>query len=145
VAPTVLTDVPLDTRIMKEEIFGPLLPVIPYQSLDEALQIINDQPSPLSLYVFSEREATVDTVLNRTTAGSTCVNEGFLHFLNPNLPFGGKGESGIGRAHGIRSFKEFSNERSVLRRTYGSDLLKTLYPPYSRLTTRMADWVLRYF
>jgi aldehyde dehydrogenase (NAD+) len=145
VAPTLLTDVSLDAPIMQEEIFGPLLPVLSYQSLDEALQVINDRPAPLSLYVFSEREATVDTILSRTTAGSTCVNEGFLHFVNPNLPFGGKGESGIGRGHGRRSFLEFSNERSVLRRTYGSDLLDTLYPPYDRFTSRVADWVLRYF
>jgi len=144
-APTVLTDVPLDAQIMRDEIFGPLLPVVPYQSLDEALQIINDRPAPLSLYVFSEREATVDAVLNRTTAGTTCVNEGFIHFVNPSLPFGGKGDSGLGRAHGERSFQEFSNERSVLRRTYGSDILQTLYPPYNRLTSRVADWVLRYF
>lgn len=145
VAPTVLTDVPLQAAIMQEEIFGPLLPVIPYQSLDEALRIINDRPPPLSMYVFSDRESTVDAVLSRTTAGSTCVNEGFLHFVNPNLPFGGRGESGIGRGHGRRSFLEFSNERSVLRRSYGADLLQTLYPPYNRLTTRVADWVLRYF
>jgi aldehyde dehydrogenase (NAD+) len=145
VAPTVLTDVPMDAQIMQDEIFGPLLPVLPYQTLDEALDIINDRPAPLSLYVFSERDATVDTVLSRTTAGSTCVNEGFLHFVNPNLPFGGKGESGIGRGHGLRSFREFSNERSVLRRTYGSDLINTLYPPYDRLTSQVADWVLRFF
>jgi aldehyde dehydrogenase (NAD+) len=145
VAPTVLTNVPLDTEVMQEEIFGPLLPVIPYESLDEALQIINDRPDPLSLYVFSERETTVDTILNRTTAGTTSVNEALLHFINPNLPFGGKGESGIGRGHGHRSFREFSNERSVLRRSYGSDLLRALYPPYDRLTSRVADWVLRYF
>jgi aldehyde dehydrogenase (NAD+) len=145
VAPTVLTDVPLDARVMQEEIFGPLLPVVSYQTLDDAVQVINDRPAPLSLYVFTDRESTVDTILSRTTAGSTCVNEGFLHFINPNLPFGGKGESGIGRGHGERSFREFSNERSVLRRTYGSDLLQALYPPYDRLTTRVADWVLRYF
>jgi len=145
VAPTVLTDVPLDADIMQEEIFGPLLPVIAYESLDEALRIINDRPDPLSLYVFSERETTVDTVLNRTTAGTTSVNEALLHFVHPNLPFGGKGESGIGRGHGRRSFREFSNERSVLRRSYGSDLFRPLYPPYDRLTSRMADWVLRFF
>ena len=145
VAPTVLTDVPLGARIMQDEIFGPLLPILSYQSLDEALQIINDRPAPLSLYIFSERDATVDTVLNQTTAGTTCVNEGFIHFINPSLPFGGKGESGLGRAHGFRSFQEFSNERSVLRRTYGSDLLQALYPPYNRLTSQVADWVLRYF
>jgi len=145
VAPTILTDVPLGTQIMEEEIFGPLLPILSYSSLDEALRIINNRPSPLSLYIFSERETTVETVLQRTTAGSTCVNEGFIHFLNPSLPFGGKGESGLGRAHGYRSFQEFSNERSVLRRTYGSDILKTLYPPYNRLTSQVADWVLRFF
>jgi len=145
IAPTVLTDVPLDADLMHEEIFGPLLPVLRYRSLDEALRIINDRPPPLSLYVFSERESTVDTVLRRTTAGSTCVNEALLHFVHPNLPFGGKGESGIGRGHGVRSFREFSNERSVLRRSYGSDLLRPLYPPYNRLTSRLADWVLRFF
>ncbi len=145
VAPTVLTDVPLDADIMQDEIFGPLLPIIAVQSLDDALQIINDRPPPLSLYVFSERETTVDTLLRRTTAGSTCVNEGLLHFINPNLPFGGKGQSGIGRGHGRRGFREFSNERSVLRRSYGSDLLRPLYPPYDRLTSRVADWVLRFF
>ncbi len=145
VAPTVLTDVPLDADIMQKEIFGPLLPVIAYESLDEALQVINDRPDPLSFYVFSERDSTVDTVLSQTTAGSTCVNEALLHFIHPYLPFGGKGESGIGRGHGRRSFREFSNERSVLRRSYGSDLLRPLYPPYDRLTNRVADWVLRFF
>jgi aldehyde dehydrogenase (NAD+) len=145
IAPTVLTDVPLDTDIMQDEIFGPLLPIQRYRSLDEALQIINDRPPPLSLYVFSELETTIDTLLNRTTAGSTCVNEALIHFVHPNLPFGGKGESGIGRGHGRRAFREFSNERSVLRRSYGSDVLRPLYPPYDRLTSRLADWVLRFF
>ena len=145
VAPTVLTDVPLDTRIMQEEIFGPVLPVLPYSTLDEAVGIINDRPAPLSLYAFTERAATVDQLLGETSAGSTCVNEGFIHFVNPTLPFGGKGESGLGRGHGRRGFREFSNERSVLRRTYGSELLRPLYPPYDRLTSRLADWVLRYF
>lgn len=145
VAPTVLTDVPLDSALMQKEIFAPLLPVLPYTTLDDALQIINARPAPLSLYVFSERESTVASLLQRTTAGSTCVNEALLHFANPNLPFGGIGESGLGRAHGHRGFREFSNERSVLRRSAGSDLLRPLYPPYDGWTRRLADWVLRYF
>ena len=145
VAPTVLTGVPAESRIMQEEIFGPILPVLPYSSLDEALDTINARPAPLSLYLFTERDATVDTVLAHTTAGSTCVNEGFLHFVNPNLPFGGKGESGIGRGHGHYSFREFSNERAVLRRRYGGGILRTLFPPYDRLTSRVAGWVMRYF
>ncbi len=145
VAPTLLTEVPLDTAMMQSEIFGPLLPIRSYDLIDDALRIVNDRPEPLSFYVFTERDATVDTVLTHTTAGSTCVNEGFLHFVNPSLPFGGKGESGIGRGHGRWSFREFSNERAVLRRTYGSAFMSTLYPPYDRLTSRITDWILRFF
>lgn len=145
VAPTILTDVPLDARLMQKEIFGPLLPIISFQTLDEAIDIINNRSSPLSMYLFTERTSTIDTVLNRTSAGSTCVNEGFLHFVNPYLPFGGKGESGIGRGHGRRGFREFSNERSVLRRSFGADILQPLYPPYDRFTSRLADWVIRFF
>lgn len=145
VAPTVLTDVPLEATMMQEEIFGPLLPILSFQTRDEAVTVINERAAPLSLYLFTQRESSIEAILNRTTAGSTCVNEGFIHFLNPHLPFGGKGESGIGRAHGRRTFREFSNERAVLRRTFGSDLLDTLYPPYDQITRRVADWVLRYF
>lgn len=145
VAPTVLTDVPLDTSIMQEEIFGPLLPLIPYTSLDDALRIVNERPEPLSLYLFTECTATEDAVLRRTTAGSTCINEGFLHFNHPELPFGGKGESGIGRGHGRHGFEAFSNERAVLRRSYASSLLTLFYPPYGSLSQRMIDALLRCF
>jgi aldehyde dehydrogenase (NAD+) len=145
VAPTVLTNVPLDADLMQQEIFGPLLPIIPYSSLDHALHIINERSPPLSLYLFTEDACTVDTILNRTSAGSTCVNEGVLHFNNPALPFGGKGESGIGRGHGRSAFEAFSNERAVLRRTYGADLIDLFYPPYSRFTQRIVDAVVRYF
>jgi aldehyde dehydrogenase (NAD+) len=145
VAPTVLTDVPADSRILQEEIFGPLLPVRPYATLDQAVDFINERPAPLSLYLFTDRDATVDTILTETSAGSTCVNEGFVHFVNPSLPFGGTGESGIGRGHGRRGFQAFSNERAVLRRRYGSDWLRPLYPPYDGLTGRLVNWIQRYF
>lgn len=145
VSPTVLTDVPLDTTLMQQEIFGPLLPILSVESLDEALHIVNERPPPLSLYLFTEDEATVDAVLGRTTAGSTCVNEGLLHFNNPELPFGGVGESGFGRGHGEAGFRAFSNERSVLRRSYGSALLRMLYPPYDSFTNMVVDKILRYF
>lgn len=144
VSPTILTDVPPDTSIMQEEIFGPLLPVLSFQTLDEALQIVNERPNPLSLYLFTDRDSTVEAVLNRTSAGSTCINETLLHFGNPELPFGGAGNSGIGRGHGEAGFRAFSNERSVMRRTYGSALLRTLYPPYDTFTTGLVDKVLRY-
>jgi len=144
VGPTILTDVPTEATVMQEEIFGPLLPVRSYQTLDEALQIVNDRPNPLSLYLFTERESTVETVLGRTTAGSTCINETLLHFANPELPFGGAGHSGVGRGHGKAGFRAFSNERSVLRRSYGSALLRSLYPPYDSFAEGIANKLLRY-
>ncbi|MFP4227684.1 MAG: aldehyde dehydrogenase family protein [Salinivenus sp.] len=144
VAPTVLTDVPLDADMMQEEIFGPLLPVHPFQTLDEALHIVNERATPLSLYLFTERDATVEAVLSRTTAGSTCINEGFLHYNHPELPFGGKDESGIGRGHGRRGFEAFSNERSVLRRSYGAWAVSQLFPPYGQISKRLVDWALRF-
>jgi aldehyde dehydrogenase (NAD+) len=145
VSPTILTDVPLDTSLMREEIFGPVLPVLPVSTIDEAITLVNDRPHPLSLYLFTEREARVETVLAQTTAGSTCINEGLLHFANPHLPFGGVGQSGMGRGHGEAGFRTFSNERSVLRRRYGASLLSPLFPPYDSLTKQLADKVLRYF
>ncbi|MFB6271812.1 MAG: aldehyde dehydrogenase family protein [Salinibacter sp.] len=145
VSPTILTDVPLDTDLMRDEIFGPLLPVLSVSSLDEALRIVNDRPNPLSMYLFTEREPTVEAVLARTSAGSTCINEGFLHFGNPSLPFGGAGHSGIGRGHGEAGFRAFSNERSVMHRRYGASLLRLLFPPYDGATRRVATAVLRYF
>ncbi|MFB6099471.1 MAG: aldehyde dehydrogenase family protein, partial [Salinibacter sp.] len=145
VSPTVLTEVPLDAELMREEIFGPLLPVRSVQTLDEALHVINDRPNPLSMYLFTERESTTETVLSRTTAGSTCINEGFIHFGNPSLPFGGAGHSGLGRGHGEAGFRAFSNERSVMRRSYGASFLDLLYPPYDTSTKKLARAVLRYF
>jgi aldehyde dehydrogenase (NAD+) len=145
VAPTILTSVPEDARAMQEEIFGPVLPVLPFSTLAGAVDRVNDRPNPLALYVFSERDANTEYVLERTTAGGSCVNEVLLHYLNPDLPFGGAGPSGIGRAHGFRGFKEHSNERGVLRRRFGSSLMSWVYPPYDatarRLIGTMTEWL----
>lgn len=144
VSPTVLTEVSPDTRIMQEEIFGPVLPVLSVRSMEDALQIINDRPDPLSIYLFSEEEAAAETVLAQTSTGSTCINEVLLHFANPELPFGGTGESGVGRGHGEAGFRAFSNERSVLHRSYASRFVDYFYPPYDGFTKRLVDTVLRY-
>ncbi|PEJ60850.1 aldehyde dehydrogenase [Bacillus sp. AFS002410] len=112
--PTVLTDVPLDSKIMEEEIFGPILPVLVYKNLDEVIDQINSRPKPLALYVFSENQHVVDTILSRTSSGGATVNDVIQHCMEHNLPFGGVNESGIGRYHGIFGFKEFSHERGVL-------------------------------
>ena len=144
-APTLLTDVPIDTKAMEDEIFGPLLPILSYRLLDDALDIVADRPNPLALYLFTESTATEDTVLERTQSGGVCVNDVLVHFMNPNLPFGGTGESGHGRSNGFFGFKEFSNERAVLRRTRGSALMQQLFPPYDGFKRTLANWLVKYF
>jgi aldehyde dehydrogenase (NAD+) len=136
--------VPDDARVMEEEIFGPLLPVLPYSSLSEAVNAINGRPNPLALYHFGTSDEHVEYVLGRTTAGGTCVNDVLVHYLNPNLPFGGAGHSGVGRAHGERGFREHSNERGVLRRRFGSSFMSWIYPPYDATAKRLIDTMTRW-
>ncbi len=136
VAPTVLSHVGFDAPIMSEEIFGPVLPVISYRSLDDALAQINARPKPLALYAFSRNGETVERILDGTSAGGTLVNDAILHLANPYLPFGGVGESGVGSYHGYFGFKAFSHERAVMRQSRRS-LAPLLAPPYTKLTRRM--------
>lgn len=143
--PTVLTNVPTEARIMQEEIFGPLLPVLQYRSLDDALTAINARPKPLALYIFSENAATIERVLNHTTAGGTSVNDTLLHYMHPELPFGGVNTSGIGKGYGYYGFLAFSNERPVLRQNLKRSPFQQFYPPYTKLTQKLIDLLVRYF
>jgi aldehyde dehydrogenase (NAD+) len=115
IQPTLLDGVPPGARIMEEEIFGPLLPVIAYTSLDEVIGAINAGPKPLALYVYSRNAANIDALLAQTASGGACINHSLMQFLNSNLPFGGINNSGIGSAHGHYGFKAFSHERGVVR------------------------------
>ena len=117
--------------VSKEEIFGPLLPIKPYDSLDEAIGVINDGERPLGLYVFGHDDAAVDAVLDRTTSGGACVNACAMQGALPSLGFGGSGNSGMGRHHGIEGFREFSNPRGVVVRG-DQDLIDAFYPPYGQ-------------
>ena len=144
IAPTLLTDVPQNTGVMQEEIFGPVLPILTYRTLDEALGAVNAKPNPLTLYLFTQSDATERAVLGRTKAGNSCVNDTLVNYFNPNLPFGGAGHSGIGKSHGVFGFREFSNERAVLRRTAGSAIMRALYPPYKLTTRKVIDWLVKY-
>ncbi|MBL0214121.1 MAG: aldehyde dehydrogenase family protein [Myxococcales bacterium] len=144
IAPTILTGVRPDAPVMAEEIFGPILPILTYKSLDEVAPFITARDKPLALYVFGEDEARIDAVIAGTTAGGTCVNNTLLHFANHNLPFGGVGPSGSGNYHGMFGFKAFSHERAVLRQGR-VDLLNQLYPPYTRKVSKMLGWVRRLF
>ncbi len=115
--------------LMQEEIFGPVLPVVPYDSVGEAIDRVNRGERPLALYVFAKDETVADDVLRRTTSGGACVNCAAVHGALPSLPFGGIGQSGSGRHHGVEGFREFSNLRSVFVRGEG-DLIEAFAPPY---------------
>ena len=128
---TVLTDVKPDMRIMESEIFGPILPIIPYDSLEEAIAFVQARPKPLALYIFGKSEVKINEVIARTTSGSTCVNHCILQIANNSVPFGGVGMSGNGNYHGIYGFKTFSHERNVMRQS-ALDTMTFLYPPYHK-------------
>lgn len=113
IPPTLVLDVTEDMAIMHEEIFGPVMPVMSYDSVDEAIQYVNDHERPLALYYFGDDVAGRDKVINSTTSGGVCVNDTLFHLAQEELPFGGVGPSGIGSYHGIRGFQTFSHEKSV--------------------------------
>lgn len=143
-APTLLTQVTNDSPIMREEIFGPILPLITFRSLDEALSIIQKREKPLALYIFSQDSNTVDYILKNTTAGGSCVNTLIIHLANPDLPFGGVGYSGMGNYHGFFGFRTFSHERAVLHQS-ALDTLKMFYPPYTPTVRKMINLATKYF
>ena len=128
VAPTILTDVSRDAPIMREEIFGPILPVLEYADLDDALEFLRGRPTPLALYLFTPDRGAQDRVLAGTQSGGVCVNDVMVHMVGKDLPFGGLGESGFGCYHGRATFDAFSHRRSVLRRSLAWDP-KFRYPP----------------
>lgn len=129
IAPTVLTNVSLDSPLMQEEIFGPLLPVLSYSRFEEAAAIIARNPNPLAFYVYTESRDKETQWLQAVPAGGACVNNSVFHFLNHRLPFGGRGSSGFGAYHGKHSFDTFSHQKSILRTPSWPDpALK--YPPF---------------
>jgi len=129
IAPTVIDGVKAEDQIMQEEIFGPVLPVITYDDLSEAIEIACEREKPLSLYVFTKDKAKQKRVLAQTTSGGACVNDTMVHYSNPSLPFGGVGNSGFGRYHGKWTFETFSNMKAVVNRSFHFDIYLR-YPPY---------------
>ena len=130
IAPTVLSDVNISAPVMQDEIFGPILPMVEIDNVAEAIAFINSKPHPLALYVFSEDDRAIDAVIERTTAGGVTVNGTILHISNPNLPFGGIGESGMGAYHGKSSIDIFQHRKPVLRKSTKVDP-SIAYPPYT--------------
>jgi len=143
VAPTLLRGVPPGARILQEEIFGPVLPVLTYDSLDEVIARINAAPKPLALYAWTRDSRTVEALRTHTSSGSLCVNLCLQQFAQHNLPFGGVNTSGIGSAHGFFGFKAFSHERAIMSAGPLS-ALKLLFPPYSARKRRLSDLLVKH-
>lgn len=127
--PSLLEDVKLTDSVMQEEIFGPVLPVFTFDTLQTAVEVVKQYPAPLSLYLFTNRKATEDFIFNNLAFGGGCVNNTLVHFVNPALPFGGVGASGMGRYHDRYSFETFTYRRSVLKTATLLDL-PLRYPPF---------------
>ena len=137
VSTRLLLNVSDDMTVMKEEIFGPLLPVVPYDSIEDAIAFVRARPRPLAIYVMSFEAATVRQVLDATVSGGVVVNDTINQFLAEDAPFGGVGHSGMGSYHGREGFRTFSNARTVMRRGrffYSSALV---FPPYRGFINRM--------
>lgn len=128
IAPTILTDVSPESSVMREEIFGPILPVLEFDKLDDALALLRGQPTPLALYLFTSDRTTEARVLTETRSGGACVNDVVSHMIGAGLPFGGLGESGMGAYHGCAGFEAFSHQRAILRRATWLDT-PFRYPP----------------
>ncbi len=144
IAPTVLDDVTMDMAVMKEEIFGPVLPVLRWEKDEEVNAFVSHNPHPLAMYFFSNRSDAIQSWMRANPAGTTGINEVVLQVANPNLPFGGIQTSGMGRMGGIAGFKQFSNMRSVLRQTSRFNVLPWTFPPFTGRSLWLAKTVQRW-
>ena len=129
IQPTLIDNIPEDAEILKEEIFGPLFPILSFRELDDVISYINERPKPLALYIWSGNDDNIRRVMEETTSGGACINHTLVHFLHARLPFGGVNNSGIGAAHGEFGFREFSHMRAVVKTRFM--MARMLFPPYN--------------
>lgn len=129
IEPTILNNVTWESPVMKEEIFGPILPVLTYSEMDEAIRMIHSHSKPLALYYFTKDRKREKKMIECVSFGGGCINATLMHTVNPNLPFGGVGNSGMGYYHGKWGFEAFSHQKSVLKKSTAVDF-KLIYPPY---------------
>ncbi|EPR72826.1 Aldehyde dehydrogenase [Winogradskyella psychrotolerans RS-3] len=144
IEPTIISDLKPEAQLLEDEIFGPILPIVTYESLDMAIAYVNSKPRPLALYIYSKNKANINKILNNSRAGGTCINNSVLHYTNHNLPFGGVNNSGIGKSHGFYGFQAFSNARSVMKQhTFG--VTELLFPPYTGFKEKLAQLTIKWF
>jgi len=141
VAPTLIANIGPDMEVAREELFGPILPIIEYDDIDDVIAQINAHPKPLALYVFSNSRAFGEHIIARTSSGAVAINLTVVHFLHPNLPFGGVNNSGIGAAHGHYGFREFSHDKPVLRDRWS--VTHFLFPPYTDFVKKQISAVVK--
>ncbi|MDX1942102.1 MAG: aldehyde dehydrogenase family protein, partial [Saprospiraceae bacterium] len=144
IEPTILENVPLDAKVLQEEIFGPILPVITFKNIQEVVDLVNSKERPLALYIFSKNRRNINFILQETRAGAVSINQNIVHFLHANLPFGGVNHSGIGKSHGWWGFETFSNAKAILRQDFfgASELFM---PPFTKLKEKINDLALKWF
>jgi aldehyde dehydrogenase (NAD+) len=139
ISPTIMTNISFNDPIMKEEIFGPILPIITYTDLAKVIDQLKSMSKPLSCYIFTNDQKAQDLLLSQLSFGGGCINDTMMQFANPNLPFGGVGLSGMGHYHGEWGFKAFSHYKSILRKPFWGET-KLKYPPYSK---SKLNWIKR--
>jgi len=145
VAPTLISAITEDMQVYQEEIFGPILPILTYSHLNDALALIHSQPKPLALYFFGKDEGRAKRVMAETSSGNLVINDCVLHFLHSELPFGGVNNSGIGKAHGKYGFLAFRNEKGVLKQRIGFNNVSLLRPPYGMRVKKLIATMMKWF
>lgn len=143
--PTILRSVSANASLMEEEIFGPVLPIVAYDNLSQAITLVNGKAKPLALYLFTNDQAIEREIIQATSSGGMCINDCGIHFFHHNLPFGGVNESGLGKSHGFFGFQAFSNAKGVLKQRKGWTSVKAFYPPYTATKERIMNWLLKLF
>ncbi len=140
ISPTLLDNVKIKGAVMREEIFGPVLPVLQYNKIEEAVDMINSMQKPLAMYLFTRDKKIQRRVLSETSSGGLCINDTLVHFASTSLPFGGVGESGMGKYHGRMSFEAFSHMKSVFRKNFLVEIALR-YPPYRKFGKLMRFFI----
>ncbi len=145
IPPTILSNISPQSRILKEEIFAPILPILSFRSLEEPITFINQREKPLALYIYSKNRKNIKKIIQHTRAGGGCINDNLLHFMNTNLPFGGSNHSGNGKGHGYFGFQEFSNLRGILHQSFTWSTMMMFMPPYTQLKRKIIDLAIKVF
>ena len=144
ISPTLISGLTADATLLKDEIFGPILPLKTFKKIEEVIDYINAGEKPLALYLFSKKPSIIKQVLRNTRAGSTAINHSVVQYSNHHLPFGGSNNSGIGKAHGYYGFQEFSNQRSILKQ-FSFSAVEMLMPPYTPFKKKLSEWTTKWF